>query len=440
MVFIIQAMEHESKVNMLFDDKATKDEGAEREVDAFLNEIITREVEKGFPVVIHQDGRSKGYYIKCEIAAEVVCPLLDMDARLDPTSKDSFRANRVLLTKHNTYKRMVKDVKDGREFNDIIVEYTKDYSPRKPLKIWGGQHRAKAIQEAYQEVNISRSHGFKIFFSLSKEQRTEIALISNTNIAVSNDLFDRLQEETLVGDYIRNWCWQVGILKEGEDFPDRGSTSEKITVKLARTFITNFYLGKEKAENLKNQKLSLDKNIYEPYICESGVSLDEKYERIVHDFGDSIWDDSALLQTGEAFARLHKAQHSAVKESTKVRNRKSFRNKALILSVISAWAYVAGLLQGDTERLRNHYAIPKTNSRVPDPLNAQVMSEYHHHDSDDPTYRGLGARSSLKDRQRMVQLFLARSLDEKTVIDKKLMDKAVSQVVGITSFQKGYTS
>lgn len=164
-----------------------------------------------------------------------------MNAKLNPSDAESFRANRELLTEHNTYKRMLSDAKDGREFNDIIVEYAKSYTPDKPLKIWGGQHRARAIKEAYDQTKISRNHGFRIFFDLTKQQRTEIALISNTNIAVSNDLFDRLQEETFVGLKLRKWCYDVGLLKAEDDFPDQGSRSEKITVKLARTFITNFF-------------------------------------------------------------------------------------------------------------------------------------------------------------------------------------------------------
>lgn len=421
--------------NILFDDKATTDNTIYKEVKAFLREVNTLETDKKFPIIIYQDGKSKGYYIKCNIPAGAACPLLDINAKLVPTDKDSFRANRELLTEHNTYKRMVSDAKEGREFNDIIVEYTKDYSPEEPLKIWGGQHRVKAIQEAYNDSKISRYHGFKIFFNLSKQQRTEIALISNTNIAVSNDLFDRLQEETLVGLKLRAWCYQVGLLKKGEDFPDLGSRSEKITVKLARTFVTNFYKGKEKADELKDK--DLDKNIYEPHLCESGVNLDNEYERIINTYGDNIWQDKVLLQAGNAFSTLHKAQYSAVKGSAGISNRKGFRNKAMTESVISAWAYVAGLLQNNSSRLENHYSIPKTIKTILDPLNAKEMSTFRH-DTDDPTYRGLGTRSAIKDRQRMAQLFLARSLEKDRVIDKSLMNKAVSQVVGIKSLLKGY--
>lgn len=422
-------------VSILFDDRAIRDDTVQKEVETFLSEVKTLEATKKSPIIIYQDGKSKGYYIKCGILAEIACPLLDVNAKLDPTDTDSFRANRELLLEHNTYRRMLSDAKEGREFNDIIVEYNKHYSPDKPLKIWGGQHRVKALQEAYRETGISRLHGFKIFFNLSKQQRTEIALISNTNIAVSNDLFDRLQEETLIGLQLREWCYQVGLLKRGDDFPDQGSRSEKITVKLSRTFVTNFYKGKEKASELKNE--DLDENIYEPYLCESGASLDSEYENIINKYGNSIFKDKTLLEAGKAFSALHNAQYNAVKKSKVITNRKSFRNKAMTESVISAWAFVAGVLQVDIQRLLNHYQIPKTNKSIPDPLNAKDMSTFRHN-TDDPTYRGLGTRSAIKDRQRMAQLFLARSLKQDIAIDKSLMNQAVSQVVGLKTLREGY--
>ncbi len=243
-----------------------------------------------------------------------------------------------------------------------------------------------------------------------------------------------------MGVRLRDWCYQVGLLKKPEDFPDQGSRTERITVKLARTFVTNFYRGKAEGEQLKGK--SFDQKVYEPYLCESGVQLDPEYDKIVTDLGGAIWGNIALTEAGKAFAELHKCQQEAVKESgsaNKMKNLKGFRNKAMTESVISSWAFVAGLLQTDGQRLGNHLAVPKTIKGIPDPLNAREMSIFSH-DSDEPTYRGLGTRSALKDRQRMAQVFLARSLSKDTPIDKSLMNKAVSQVVGIKSIQKGYTA
>jgi len=266
-------------MKLTFDVNSVKDTSIFALVSDCLKDLKILETTTDTPLVISQDGKSKGYYIRCCMLAEHASPLLDMNAKLNPTDAESFRANRELLTEHNTFKRMVADAKTGREFNDIIVEFSKDYAADKPLKIWGGQHRAKAIQQAYAEAKVSRFHGFRIYFNLSKPQRTELALISNTNISVSNDLFDRLQEETVVGIKLREWCYQTGLLKKPEDFPDQGSKAERVTVKLARTFVTNFFHGKQRAEELKGA--DLDKSVYEPYLCESGVQLDPEYDALV---------------------------------------------------------------------------------------------------------------------------------------------------------------
>jgi len=415
-----------------FDENATYDETVEASVRQFLSEIPTLETKQQMPVILFQDGVNGSYYIKCSIPAREAATLSDLNARLDPNKAESFRANRELLLKNVTYLRMEKDAAAGREFNDIIVEYNLEYDPETPLKVWGGQHRINAIRQAGRECN--RFHGFRVYFNLTKEQRTEVALVSNTNISVSNDTFDRMIEETMFGDNLRKWCQQAGLLAEGENFPDAGSRAERITVKLARSFVVNFYLGKDVGEHLSSEEL--DRNVYEPYLVKTGVTIDQHYREIMakHD----ILSDEALLEAGKRFATLHRAQYRAVTaEGSKVKNRKAFRNKALVESILCGWSYVAGLLQWHPERLENHYRIPRTSSAIPDPLNAQEMSEFKH-DSDPPTYRGLGTRSALKDMQRMAQLFLAKSREENVALDKSFMNKAVSQVVGLLALAKGY--
>jgi hypothetical protein len=320
------------------------------------------------------------------------------------------------------------------------VEYNTEYSPELPLKVWGGQHRVKAISNAYSKSD--RYHGFRIFFGLNKDQRTEVALISNTNIAVSNDTFDRMIEETMFGDVLRKWCQQVGFLNENEDFPDVGSRSEKITVKKARSFVVNFYLGQKRGRELKSSEL--DRNVYEPYLAETGIrikegeriAIDDDYDRVMST--NNILLDDELLTAGKRFLALHNAQYRAVTDTkTRIKNKKGYRNKAFVESVLCGWSYIAGLLQSHPHRLENHYRIPKTSSKVRDPLNAEEMSKYKH-EKDEPTYRGLGTRSAPRDRQRVAQLFLAKSLASNVLIDEKFMDKAVSQVVGLLSLSQGY--
>ena len=163
---------------------------------------------------------------------------------------------------------------------------------------------------------------------------------------------------------------------------------------------------------------------------------DSLYEQYMSE--NDILNDKALLKAGQRFLSLHNAQYRAVTDAKKrIKKNKGFKNKALIDSVLCGWSYVSGLLQSHPERLENHYNIPMTSSKIPDPLNAQEMSKYKH-DKDEPTYRGLGTRSALRDRQRVAQLFLAKSLKNNVKLDSKFMDKAVSQVIGLQSLSQGY--
>jgi len=430
-------------MNIIYDQNATPNDDVMQPIEEFLEKVPALETVQDMPVVIFQDGVNGAYYIKCSLLASDAAQLCDLNAKLDLDNPESFKANRKLLLKHKTYKKMVEDASAGREFNDIIVEYNMGYNPQTPLKVWGGQHRISAIKEAGTESN--HYHGFRIYFGLTKKQRTEVALISNTNISVSNDTFDRMVEETVFGDKLRKWCQRVGFLDQqwfqeigssdtDEDFPDAGSRAEKITVKRARSFIVNFYLGKEKGEQVLSEEL--DHNVYDPYLAKTGVTVDPKYAEIMRQ--NNILSDAALIRAGKRFAALYKAQYRAViDEKSKVDNRKWYRNKALIESVVCGWSYVAGLLQLHPERLENHYRIPKVTSQVPDPLNAEAMSKFKH-DRDEATYRGLGTRSSSKDRRRIAQLFLAKSLRDNVAIDESFMHKAVSQVVGLLSLAEGY--
>jgi hypothetical protein len=88
---------------------------------------------------------------------------------------------------------MRDDAKQGRTFSNIVAEYTKEYDSNHPLKIIGGQHRFGALREALND-GVNQHHGVKVYLGLTIEQRLDVQLISNTNIATSSDLFDRMQE------------------------------------------------------------------------------------------------------------------------------------------------------------------------------------------------------------------------------------------------------
>jgi hypothetical protein len=418
-----------------FDKKAAKNQEVEKTVREFLETNGAMEHIMNMPVVIFQDGVKKSYYIRCAIAGETMSKKVSLDARLNPQTGETFRDNREILTTHNTFLRMEIDAQNEREFSDIIAEYNTSYGPDKPLKIWGGQHRSRAVIDAYKEKKVSRYHGFRVYFCLSKEQRTELALISNTSIAVSNDLFDRQMEETYMGPYLRRWCVKVGLLKQGEDFPDVGSHAERITTQNARSFVVSFFKGLKAGEQVAEDQL--DKNVYEPYLCQTGIALDEEYRTLTEKMGSELWTNKDLLDAGKAFAHLHKAQYDAIKKSKS--NYKVYRMKAMSPSVLTAWSYVAGLLMPHAKRLQVHMTVPMPPKGAPDPLNAEEMANFRYYQDADAS-RGLGTRSIMKDRQRMAQVFLARSMDPDATLDKKLLNQAVNQFTALRFFSKGYTT
>ena len=422
-------------MEIIFDKNAAKDKEVEKTVKEFLESIDTLEKGKNVPIFIFQDGVKKSYYIRCAITGKTMADIISLDARLDAESGETFRGNREILETHNTFRRMRADAENEREFNDIIAEYITSYLPKKPLKVWGGQHRSRAIIDAYLQKKVSRYHGFRVYVCLSKEQRIELAMISNTNIAVSNDLFDRQMEETYMGPHLRRWCVKVGLLKEGEDFPDVGSHAERITTQGARSFIVNYFKGKQAGEQVIDAEL--DRNVYEPYLCQTGIFLDEEYQQLTEKMGSHLWTDKGLIEAAKAFAKLHKAQYDAIKKS-KV-NFKVFRMKAMAPSVLTAWSYVTGLLQSHPARLQVHLTVPPPPKDAPDPLNAEEMNQFRYY-QDIETYRGLGTRSIMKDRQRMAQVFLARSIDAAATLDKKLLNQAVNQFTALRFFRRGYAT
>jgi hypothetical protein len=422
-------------MEIVFNKNAAKNKEVEKTVREFLKNIPTLEKSRKVPIVIFQDGVKKSYYIRCAITGRTMADIISLDARLDPEGGETFRGNREILETHNTFRRMRADAENEREFNDIIAEYITSYQPKKPLKVWGGQHRSRAIIDAYRQKKVSRYHGFRVYVNLSKEQRIELAMISNTSIAVSNDLFDRQMEETYMGPHLRKWCVKVGLLKEGVDFPDVGSHAERITTQGARSFIVNYFKGKQTGAQVIDAEL--DRNVYEPYLCQTGIFLDEEYQQLTEKMGSALWMDKGLIEAAKAFAKLHKAQHEAIKKS-KV-NFKVFRMKAMSPSVLTAWSFVTGLLESHPARLAVHLAVPQPPKDAPDPLNAEEMNQFRYY-QDIETYRGLGTRAIMKDRQRMAQVFLARSIDPAATLDKKLLNQAVNQATALKFFRKGYTT
>ncbi|MDQ0318962.1 hypothetical protein QO002_001100 [Pararhizobium capsulatum DSM 1112] len=183
------------------------------------------------------------------------------DVPLDPDEAPEYRTNRDGVYSHAAFERMQQDALLGRKFSNIVCEY----SPGKTrsLEVIGGQHRFEAIAGGVS-AGVNVFNGLKVYFNLNKEQRLDVQVISNTNISVPTDLLDRMFA-TIEGTDLREWCQKCGVLEKGRDFADMNKRGNPITVKEARTFIVNYFLGRA---------ISPDKFEYvetTPVVVESGT-------------------------------------------------------------------------------------------------------------------------------------------------------------------------
>ncbi|MBI5021731.1 MAG: hypothetical protein HZB59_09855 [Ignavibacteriales bacterium] len=379
----------------------------------FRTQIEILEVKNAQQIQLFQDGKNDAYYIDTHILSSVVGDFLDYAASLDPEEQEEIKANRNLQSIHKAFLRMQDDAKKGRQFNDIIVEFLPTGTKAdKPLKIFGGQHRSKSIEEAVKS-GIERYHGFRVYFGLTVHQRSDIAQVSNTNISVPIDLFDRMQE-TLIGPELRNWCRKIGLLGTKDDFAERKNSEGIITARMARTFVVNYIIGKE----IKG--VSMNK----PFENLVGNDANEKYISLSQDQRQQYFNDPDLLAAGKQFALLHKTQMERVKSDTELSKINEFKTKALTPSVLSAWFFCSGLLQRDKKKLEKLYQLP-LKSKGKNPLAVKEMSEYKHQ-SDPKTYRGLGTRTEKKERGKLIELFLLYSDKQEPKITTPLIDAAVT--------------
>jgi hypothetical protein len=342
-------------------------------------------------LLVMTDFCTKAYYIESHLLAEKILKLGTIDVPLDPDEQNEYRANREIVEDNNAYLKMKEDAKLGRTFSNIVAEYNLDFDEETPLKIIGGQHRFNAIKEAFEESKINCNHNIKVYFGLDNEQRLDVQLISNTNIAVSSDLLDRMFE-TLKGPELRNWCQSVGLLAQGQDFADKKQRSSQITVRLARSFILSYLKGK------KDKKKKYDKVNPIPIIAKTGI-IDDQWEA-VRAKGKKIWTDPVMIKAGKEFAKLHQKQ----KEYYELKRKKNleYANKAINYSILASWAFIAGILQDNQVRLKRHFELSDI-SKI-DPLNASALSKGRHK-TDPPNYRGLGTRTDKKERGRLAEVF-----------------------------------
>jgi predicted CopG family antitoxin len=412
---IKKALSQNTEKEVISEDELPEETLAE--IKEFREIIPTIERKERQPFLMIHDKKSNTFYTECHISGNDFIKFSDPDSTIDPELEELSKANRELETDNYYYEQMVSDAKEGRSFSDIIIEYNTNYAETKPLKILGGQHRNQAIIEAVKDkVNIN--HGIKVYFNLTKEQREDIMRIANTNINVATDLRDRLREEVLK-PLLKKFGHETGMLRQGDNFGDKRRYDDEFspTVRMMRSFIVNFFQGKEFTGNIDN-----DAHI--PYLCKSGKEIDFEYMKYYNKFkSKDTFDDAQLIESGKMFAKLHDKQFKNA-EKIKSSSKREYKIKAYNLAIITSWAFASGALQKHQERLNKLYALPDL-CNGDDPLSAIDMAKSKHK-LDSESYRGLGTRSDNSERGRLLQLFLDYSKSPKSKITEQMCNASIS--------------
>ena len=386
------------------------DQEIKAKIDIFITHFHSIETDNNIPLVIYYDKKSNAIYITCHVLGEILVKFCDLEATIDVNNEEDelYKLNRDVTESEVAYKQMESDSISGRSFEDIVIEYDTSYRSDKPLKVYGGQHRIRAITKAL-ETKVSVPHGIRVYFGLSREQKVEIAIVNNTSIAVPNDLLDRMREQ-MIGPELRIWCQKTKLLEPGQDLADKRDPDIP-TTRIVRTLIVNYFLGMKSKEG----------DFYQPVLCKSG-GLDENYEKIRKEIN---WEDPSFLEMGKQYARLHKVQSDRVKNRD-YNNYSEFARKVFSYSIVAGWGYAVGLFQRKPEYLKEIYGLPDSVQAPEDPLNAQELSDARLQGVDKDTYRGLGTRSNSNEYGRILELFIVFATKAtKKKITKQMANAAI---------------
>src|SRR6266478_6249033 len=107
------------------------------------------EITQGAKLVLQFDEKSHAYYIICHLPAADLVKSCDLEASLDVSDEDEiYKLNREITEDESAYRTMEDDAVLGRSFEDMVMEFDTTYRSNRPLKVYGGQHRIKAITHA----------------------------------------------------------------------------------------------------------------------------------------------------------------------------------------------------------------------------------------------------------------------------------------------------
>lgn len=149
--------------------------------------------------------------------------------------------------------------------------------------------------------------------------------------------------------------------------------------------------------------------------------LDEEWEQLKLE-QPNLWEDSGLSEAGKQFSKLTNVQRDYFSEGEK-KSSKEYADKAYNYAIIAAWSYVAGILFDNKIRLERHYSLISNGKK--DPLNAEELAKARHK-SDPVNYRGLGSRTDVKERGRLVELFYLQA-EKGCGISKQLITLALTK-------------
>ena len=246
------------------------------------NFVTTCQPTEGENLQLFADKCTAALFCECHIRASTLTTFGTVDAPLDPDEQADYRANRDLLEDHVAYERMKVDALNGRAFSNLVIEFTLSKTGDVRLLVIGGQHRFTAIQNAVNN-KVDEFQGTKIYFGLETAQRLDVQLISNTNIAVSSDLLDRMYE-TVSGPELRTWCQEVGFLDHDQDFADKRQRGQPVTVRAMRTFIMNYITGRT------IDPAKFEQTITTPVIADIGAVVFGSDQGLVGQFNDVVAD------------------------------------------------------------------------------------------------------------------------------------------------------
>ena len=132
-----------------------------------------------------------------------------------------------------------------------------------------------------------------------------------------------------------------------QDFADQFSRGGPISVRMARSFIANYFDGR------KVDPKKFGSTDTTPILCVSGT-YDPDWDSLKATV-TNLWTDKKLSNAGKEFALLAKAQRDFF--NGKARTKPDYPEKAYSAAVYSAWAYVAGVLHDNEPRLKRHFSL-----------------------------------------------------------------------------------